>query len=185
MMARITLSTLAEGISRSTSSDLLCRPARYGDVELLRFLIRYRANSEGDTQHTLTHSKLLLSKTSAIEAALSTSPNRRNGKLPSEILEQIISHLSPEDFDMPVAKSSITFFLATLAATRNHVRCAIAETEDLMCVLNGKTVILSERDGAYPPGTEIRWAPIKAIEKQRFKTIGWANALCRVVGFKL
>jgi len=185
MGSGITSLILVECILNLLCSSSFPRPARYGDIQLLRYLIRYRGQIEADTQHTLTHGKLLLSKTQAIEARLSASPNRRTGSLPCEILEQIISQLPPDDIDMHMAKAWITWYLATLGATRNHLRRAIAETEDLMCVLNGETVTLSETEAQYPPGTEIRWVPIKKIEQQRLQVMTWVNVLCKVVGFKL
>lgn len=84
---------------------------------------------------------------------------------------------------MTFATVSITWYLATLAATRRRLREAIAETEALTCVLNGETAVLDD-SGRYPPGTEIRWVPIKVVERQRREVIDWYNVLCSVVGFK-
>ena len=160
-------------------------PGRYGDEQLLQLLFRYRAQIEGDTQHTITHANLLLTKTAAVHQLLSMSSHQHVMSLPSEILEQIISYLPSEDIDMQKAKVSITWYLATLAATRNHLRQAIKETEDLLCVADGETVCLDCDARQYPPGTEIRWVPIKLIEAKRKEVMSWYNVLCRVVGFKL
>src|SRR5438876_357273 len=73
------------------------RPTRYGDDSLFRFLFRYRARIEGDTQHALTYANLLLSKTVLIVAGLANSPKRQTEFLPSEILEQIMSHLPAQE----------------------------------------------------------------------------------------
>ena len=155
-------------------------------MELLQKLFRHRGQIEEDTQHSLAHSNLLLSKTATIETLLSSSPNRRNNFLPSEILEQIISYLPAEEIDMPRAKVSITWYLATLAATRNHLRRAISQTKELMCISEeGEPRVLDYTSGLYPPGTEIRWVPVKLVERQRKEVMRWCNGLCRVVGFKL
>ena len=160
------------------------RPGRYGDVQLLQLLFRHRAQIEGDTQHTIVHANLLLNKTAAVHQRLSMSPHQHVMSLPSEIWEQIISHLPPEEIDMDKAKVSIAWYLATLAATRNHLRQAIQATEELLCVADGETVCLDCDSGQYPPGTEIRWVPIKLIEARRKEVMLWYNVLCRVVGFK-
>ena len=87
---------------------------------------------------------------------------------------------------MSWAKASITWYLATLAATRQHLRRAISQTEELMCVSKeGGTVVLDFDSRQYPVGTEIRWVPIKLIERQGREVMEWCNVLCRVVGFKL
>ena len=86
---------------------------------------------------------------------------------------------------MSEAKASITWYLATLAVTRSHLRNAITETENLMCIRKGKPVALFELEDQYPPGTEIRWVPIKKIEQGRREVMRWVQALCRVVGFKV
>ena len=184
-MDPITSSILEE---RTTHINLIkwSRPGRYGDIQLLQLLFRHRGQTEEDTQHTLTHANLLLSKTVAIDTRLSASPNRRIEFLPSEILQQIISHLPAEQINMSWAKVSITWYLATLAATRQHLRRAISRTEELMCVSEGgETVVLDYDSGEYPVGTEIRWVPIKLVERQRQEVMKWYNVLCRVVGFKL
>jgi len=116
---------------------------------------------------------------------LSQSQNRRHQGLPSEILEQIISYISPYEITKNWATVSISWYLATVAAIRNHLRRAIRETEDLMCVLNGKTVVLDMIAGKYPEGTQIRWVPIKKIERKTREVMCWHDVLCRVVGFKL
>ena len=55
-----------------------------------------------------------------------------------------------------------------------------------MCVSEeGETVLLDCDSGQYPAGTEIRWVPIKLIERQIQEIVKWYNALCRVVGLKL
>lgn len=161
------------------------RPGRYGDVQLLQLLFRYRAQIEGDTQHTIAHATLLLTKTSTIHARLSASKHRHTATLPSELLEQVIAHLPPENIDMHTAKASITWFLATLAATRRHLRKAIQDTKAMMCTADGGTVVLDCDSGQYPPGTEISWIPIKVLERQRREVMRWYNVLCNVVGFKL
>jgi hypothetical protein len=104
--------------------------------------------------------------------------------LPCEVLEQIISYLSPEDLNMAFAKVSITWYLATLATARGHLRGAIAQTEAVTCVLAGETAVVDYNSGRYPLGTEIRWAPIKVVERQRKDIMEWYNVLCSVVGFK-
>ena len=104
--------------------------------------------------------------------------------LPYEILEQIISYLPPEDVNMAFAKASITWYLATLAATRAHLRTAIAKAEALTCVFGGEMAVIDYKSGTYRPGTEIRWVPIKVVERQRREVMGWYNVLCSVVGFK-
>jgi hypothetical protein len=152
----------------------------------LHLLFRHRGRIEEDTQHALAHANLLLSKTTVIDTQLSSSPHRHDESLPSEILEQIISYLPAEEIDMSWAKASITWYLATLAATRQHLRRAISRTEELMCVSEeGETVVLDYDSGHYPSGTDIRWVPIKLIERQRREVMKWYNVLCRVVGFKL
>lgn len=161
------------------------RPGRYGDAHLLKVLLRRRAQIEGDIQHTLAHANLLLSKTATLQSRLSASQHHHTAVLPSEILEHIISHLAPESIDMEFAKASVTWFLATLAATRQHLRSSIKETEGLMCLADGETVVLDCDSSQYPPGTEIRWVPIKHIETQSREVMRWCDALCRVVGFKL
>jgi hypothetical protein len=105
-------------------------------MQLLRLLFQRRVQIEENTKHALIHANLLLSKTAAIDTRLSSSPHRCNEPLPSEILEQIISYLPAETIDMPWAKASITWYLATLAATRQHLRRAISRTEELMSVSN-------------------------------------------------
>jgi len=85
---------------------------------------------------------------------------------------------------MSFAKASITWYLATLAATRGHLRKAIAETETLTCVLDGETAVIDSKSGRYRPGTEIRSVPIKVVERQRREVMGWYNVLCGIVGFK-
>ena len=85
---------------------------------------------------------------------------------------------------MASAKVSISWYLATLAATRKHLRDAILGTEALMCVCGGETVVLDGVSGLYPPGTEIRWVPIKHIERANKEMMKWHNILCEVVGFK-
>jgi len=160
------------------------RPGRYGDIQLLQLLFRHRAQIEGDTQHTIIHAKLLLTKTAAVHQRLSASSHKHIMSLPSEILEEIITHLPPEEIDMEKAKISISWYLATLAATRNHLRRAIQATEEVLCVADGETVCLDCDAGQYPPGTEIRWIPIKVIEARRKEVMLWYNVLCRVVGFK-
>lgn len=165
--------------------SLIISPGRYGDTQLLQLLIRQRAQIEADSQHTVSHAKLLLEKTAAIYTRLSNSPHGQRMPLPYEILEQIISYLPPEDIDMHRAKASISWYLATLASTRKHLRRAIQETEDLLCVCNGQTAVLDHDSGQYPPGTEIRWIPIKHIERQRREVMNWYYILCRIVGFKL
>lgn len=82
------------------------------------------------------------------------------------------------------AKVSISWYLATLSATRKHLREAISRTEALMCVCEGETVVLDSVSGDYPPGTEIRWVPIKHIERENKEVMRWRNVLCEVVGFK-
>lgn len=164
---------------------MVFRPGRYGDIQLLQFLFRHRGQIEESTQHTLTHANRVLAKTAEIESFLSRSPNRVHTlRLPCEILEEIVSYLPPEDLTMAFAKASITWYLATLAATRCHLRAAIAETEALTCVLDGETAVLDYDSGKYPPRTEIRWVPIKVVERQRREVMDWYNVLCRVVGFK-
>ena len=118
-------------------------------------------------------------------AGLANSPNRQTEFLPSEILEQIMSHLPAQEFNMSSAKVSITWYLATLAAIRNHLRRAILETEEMMCVSpQGETVVLDCDSGLYPPETEVRWVPIKVVERQAKEVMKWCSALCRVSGFK-
>lgn len=152
----------------------------------MQLLFQHRRNVEENTQHTLAHANNLLSKTAVIDTRLSASRNRRNESLPSEILEEIISYLPAEQIDMPWAKASITWYLATLAATRQHLRRAISRTEELMCVSEeGKTVVLDHDSGQYPADTQIRWVPIKLVESQRREVMKWYHVLCRVVGFKL
>jgi hypothetical protein len=163
----------------------MTRPGRYGDVQLLQLLFRHRAQIEGDTQHSLAHATLLLSKTSAIHDRLSASQHRHSILLPSEILEEVIYHLPPEYIDMHSAKASITWYIATLAATRRHLQKAIRDAKALMCSEAGETVVLDCAAGQYPPGTDIRWVPIKVMEQQRREVMKWYNVLCRVVGFKL
>ena len=85
---------------------------------------------------------------------------------------------------MGFAQISIGWYLATLTATMDHLKSAIRRTEEAMCVLNGETVVLSSTHGDYPPGTEIRWVPVKYIESQTKWIMRWHNALCRIVGFK-
>jgi hypothetical protein len=112
------------------------------------------------------------------------SPHRRNVLLPPEILEQIISYLSAEEIDMQFAQICISWYLATLTVAMDHLRRAIRGTEALMCVLDGETVVLSSTLGDYPPGTEVRWVPVKRIENQSREIMRWHNSLCRIVGFK-
>jgi hypothetical protein len=100
------------------------------------------------------------------------------------MLEKIISYIPYEEINMEWAKVSITWYLATLSATRQHLRRAIFETEELMCRVEGETVVLDGASGYYPSGTEIRWVPIKIVEQQRREVMKWHNVLCSVVGFK-
>lgn len=86
---------------------------------------------------------------------------------------------------MQWAKASITWYLATLAAIRGHLRNAIARTEELMCVRDGDIEVLDCNSGCYSDGTEVRWIPIKIIEQQQREVMKWYNVLCTVVGFKL
>jgi hypothetical protein len=86
---------------------------------------------------------------------------------------------------MQWAKASITWYLATLAAIRGHLRNAILRTEESMCVREGKIVVLDCSSGCYGDGTEVRSVPIKIIEQQRREVMKWYNVLCTVVGFKL
>jgi hypothetical protein len=153
-------------------------------MHLLQLLFRRRAQIEADTQHALTHANLLLTKTATIESRLAFSPNRAPQPLPSEILEHIISHIPADGINMASAKVSISWYLATLAATRKHLREAISRTEALMCVYAEQTVVLDCISGDYPPGTEIRWVPIKLIERGNKEVMKWHNVLCEVVGFK-
>jgi len=54
-----------------------------------------------------------------------------------------------------------------------------------MCVCAGETVALDSGSGvSYPSGTEIRWVPIKLIERENKQVMKWRNVLCEVVGFK-
>jgi hypothetical protein len=53
-----------------------------------------------------------------------------------------------------------------------------------MCVCAEETVVLDCISGEYPPGTEIRWVPIKLIERGNKEVMKWHNVLCEVVGFK-
>lgn len=152
----------------------------------MQLLFRHRGQIEDDTKHALAHANLLLSKTAVIYTRLTSSPHRRHESLPSEILEHIISYLPAEEIDMSWAKASITWYLATLAAARQQLRRAISRTEELMCISEeGETVVLDYISGQYPPGTNIRWVPIKLIERQRRDVMKWYNVLCRVVGFKI
>lgn len=161
------------------------RPGRYGDIQLLNFLCRRRGQVEGDTIHTISYATQLLQRTLVIETRLSSSKHRRTDVLPSEILEHIISHISAEEINMQWAKVSINWFLATLAAARNHLRRAIREAEDLMCILDGQPIHMSYSSRQYPPGTEIRWVPINIIERQSREVMKWCNVICGVVGYKL
>jgi hypothetical protein len=161
------------------------RPGRYGDTQLVSYLCQRRGEVEGDTMHTISYATQLLQRTSVIEASLSSSKNRRTEVLPSEILEHIISHISAEEIDMQWAKVSINWFLATLAAARNHLRRAIKETEDLMCHKDGQPVHLSYSSRQYPQGTEIRWVPINVVDRQSRDIMKWCSVICKVVGYKL
>jgi hypothetical protein len=53
-----------------------------------------------------------------------------------------------------------------------------------MCVCAEETVVLDCISGEYPPGTDIRWVPIKLIERGNKEVMKWHNVLCEVVGFK-
>jgi len=44
---------------------------------------------------------------------------------------------------------------------------------------------LDEQTAQYPEGTEIRAIPIRIIEKQQRKLMGWYEVLCRLVGLKI
>ena len=160
------------------------RPGRYGESQLLQLLFRRRAQIEADTQHALTHAALLLTKTATIESKLAYSAHRTQHLLPSEILEQIISYVPAEEISMASAKVSISWYLATLAATRKHLREAIQRTESMMCVCGEETVVLDGMSGMYPPGTEVRWVSIKLIERANKEVMNWRNVLCEVVGYK-
>ena len=86
---------------------------------------------------------------------------------------------------MQWAKVSITWYLATLSAVRNNLRETIQKTEGVLCAADGETVCLDCDAGQYPPGTDVRWVPIKRVEWMRKAVMSWYNVLCRVVGFKL
>jgi hypothetical protein len=85
---------------------------------------------------------------------------------------------------MQWAKASITWYLATLAVIRGHLRNAILCTEESMCVKERKIAVLDCNSGCYDEGTEVRSVPIKIIEQQRREVMKWYNVLCTVVGFK-
>jgi hypothetical protein len=85
---------------------------------------------------------------------------------------------------MQWAKVSITWYLATLSVTRTRLRRIIKETDQMLCRLDGETVVLDYNSGQYSPGTEIQWIPIKCIERRRKEVMRWCSVLCRIVGFK-
>jgi len=85
---------------------------------------------------------------------------------------------------MSWAKLSVTWYLATLSAVRNQLRETIRVTEGMFCTVEGEMVCLDPDRGQYPPGTEVRWTPIKRIEAMRKEVMDWYNVLCRVVGLK-
>src|SRR5579859_2168087 len=160
-------------------------PGRYGDIQLLQILLKNRSQIEADTLHTLAHATLLLTKAATLHTRLSNSQYRKSTTLPSELLEQIVAYLPAEYIDMHMAKTSISWYLATLAATRGHLRDVIRKTKELMCHRDDEIMVLDYDSGRYPPGTEIRWVPIKVIERRRKEVMKWYNVLCRVVGYKL
>lgn len=168
----------------TTFNELIVSPGTYGHIELLRYLFRCRNTVESECQHSIVHANKLLSKTAEIGDQLHTSRNRQSAALPNEILEQIISYLPSSEITMEFAKASITWYISVLASTRNQLRREIQNTEDLMCTLNGKTVVLDHQIAQYPEGTEIKSVPIRIIEKQQRKLMIWYEALCQLVGLK-
>ena len=176
--------TLDGGITLFRPPFVTSSPGRYGDVQLLQYLFRQRSQIEENTLHTLSHATHLLDKTLDVYTRLSHSFKCHNSLLPSEILEQIIQHVPPEEIDLHWATVSITWYLATLSVVRNRLRRTIKETNEMMCQLSGKSVVLDFYAGEYPPGTEIRRTPIKHIERRRKEVMRWCGVLCRIVGFK-
>lgn len=183
-MEVINLWTLDGGITLLRPSFVTSSPGRYGDVQLLQHLFRQRSQIEENTLHSLSHATHLLDKTSGVYTRLSHSFNSHNSLLPSEILEQIIQYIPPEEIDMHWATVSITWYLATLSVIRNRLRRSIKETNEIMCRLSGESMVLDCDSGQYPPGTEIRWTPIKHIERRTKEVMRWCGVLCRIVGFK-
>ena len=160
-------------------------PAAYGHFDLLRHLFRRRSTIESECQHSVVHANKLLSKTAEIGDQLLSSRNMQTAAFPNEILEQIVSYLPPSEISMEFAKVSISWYISVLASTRNHLRSEIHKAEELMCQLDGKTVVLDEQTAQYPEGTEIRAIPIRIIEKQQRKLMGWYEVLCQLVGLKI
>jgi hypothetical protein len=128
----------------------------------------------------ISDAHLLLSLTAGIQRSHSVSRHRQI--LPFELLEHVISYISPEQIDANFARVSVMWYVATLSAVRNRLREAIAQTEGMMCTRNGQTVCLDLEYVGYPEGAEVRWTPVKWIEGWRKRIIVWYNVLCRVVG---